>query len=66
MRGDSVFKEIRRDRPSIQALFMSGYNDGTIDRSVEILEKPFEFPELGRRLRTILDRHSKEGRSSAA
>jgi two-component system, cell cycle sensor histidine kinase and response regulator CckA len=66
MRGDSVFKEIRRDRPTIPALFMSGYNDGTIDRSLEILEKPFEFPELGRRLRTILDRRSKKDRSSAA
>lgn len=56
MRGDSAFREIRRNRPGIQGLFMSGYNDGTIDNSVEVLEKPFEFPELGRRVRGILDR----------
>jgi two-component system cell cycle sensor histidine kinase/response regulator CckA len=67
MRGDSVVREIRKDRPSIQALLMSGYADGTImDPSLEIMEKPFEFPELGRRIRMLLDRGPAENASSAA
>jgi len=67
MRGDSLVSEIRKDRPSIQALLMSGFFDGTImDPSLEIIEKPFEFPELGRRIRMLLDRDPAENASSAA
>jgi CheY-like chemotaxis protein len=47
VRGDAVVKAIRQDRPETQAIFISGFAEGTnIDRSLEILEKPFEFPEL--------------------
>lgn len=67
MRGDSAVKEIRRDRPAIRALFMSGFADWTAaDRSLDIMEKPFEFPELGRRLRVLLDRGPADDSSSAA
>ena len=66
MRGDSALMEIRRERPKVQALLMSGYNDGSIDASLEVLEKPFEFPELGRRLRNILDRASKKKDKTSA
>jgi two-component system, cell cycle sensor histidine kinase and response regulator CckA len=56
MRGDSVVNAIRQDRPGIQAILMSGFAGGaTLDRSLEILEKPFEFPDLGRRIRAMLD-----------
>ena len=56
MRGDSVVKAIRQDRPRIQAIYISGFADGTsLDRSLEILEKPFEFPDLAHRIRTLLD-----------
>lgn len=66
MRGDSAVKEIRRDSPGIKALFMSGFTDWTtVDRSLEIMEKPFEFPELGRRIRLILDRVAGDSSSAA-
>lgn len=56
MRGDVVVKAIRQDRPGIQAILISGFAEGTvIDRSLEILEKPFEFPDLARRIRILLD-----------
>ena len=56
VRGDAVVKAIRQDRPGIQAILISGFANGTnIDRSLEILEKPFEFPDLARRIRTLLN-----------
>jgi len=56
VRGDAVVKAIRQDRPEIQAILISGFADGTnVDSSLEILEKPFEFPDLARRIRTLLD-----------
>jgi PAS domain S-box-containing protein len=56
VRGDAVVKAIRKDRPEIKAILISGFADGTnVDRSLEILEKPFEFPDLARRIRTLLD-----------
>ncbi|MGZ4879361.1 MAG: PAS domain S-box protein, partial [Candidatus Angelobacter sp.] len=56
VRGDAVVKAIRQDRPEIQAIFISGFAEGTsIDRSLEILEKPFEFPDLAHRIRALLD-----------
>jgi hypothetical protein len=45
---------------------MSGFPDGTtVERSMEIMEKPFEFPELGRRLRLLLDRPAGQTGSAA-
>ena len=56
VRGDAVVNAIRQDRPEIQAILISGFADGTnVDRSLEILEKPFEFPDLASRIRTLLD-----------
>jgi two-component system cell cycle sensor histidine kinase/response regulator CckA len=67
MRGDSVVREIRKDRPAIKALFMSGYADAaTREESPDIMEKPFDFPELGHRLRQILDRAAEQKSNSAA
>ena len=56
VRGDAVVNAIRQDRPEIQAIFISGFAEGTnIDRSLDILEKPFEFPDLAHRIRALLD-----------
>jgi PAS domain S-box-containing protein len=67
VRGDAVVKAIRQDRPEIQAIFISGFAEGTsIDRSLEILEKPFEFPDLAHRIRTILDLGRTGSSNSAA
>lgn len=67
VRGDAVVKAIRQDRPGTQAILISGFADGTtIDRSLEVLEKPFEFPDLGHRIRALLDFAKAGGRGSAA
>ncbi|MGZ4828809.1 MAG: PAS domain S-box protein [Candidatus Angelobacter sp.] len=67
VRGDAVVKAIRQDRPEIQAIFISGFAEGTsIDRSLEILEKPFEFPDLAHRIRALLDLQRAGSSDSAA
>jgi PAS domain S-box-containing protein len=66
MRGDALVKQLRRDRPAIRALLMSGFPDTTsAEIAVDILEKPFEFPEMGRRIRLLLDRPAGETGSAA-
>jgi CheY-like chemotaxis protein len=56
MRGDSAVKVIRTQRPAIRAIFISGYVDPDVAADPEsVLYKPFELPELGRRLRSALD-----------
>ena len=65
VRGDAVVNAVRQDRPGIQAIFISGFADGTsIDPSLEILEKPFEFPDLAHRIRALLDL-ARKGNSAA-
>ncbi len=49
--------------PNLPVLFISGYADGAPSRS-DILQKPFNGPELGRRLRAAIDQA--RGRSFAA
>lgn len=67
VRGDVVVKAVRQDRPGIRAIFISGFADGTsIDHSLEILEKPFDFPDLAHRIRKLLDLHAKGNSDSAA
>ena len=59
MRGDSAVKVIRTQRPAVKAIFTSGYADQDAGTDPEsILYKPFELPELGRRLRSALDTSS--------
>jgi two-component system, cell cycle sensor histidine kinase and response regulator CckA len=66
LRGDAVVKAIRQDRPEVQSIFISGFAEGAgIDRSLEILEKPFEFPDLAHRIRALLD-VAASGRSNTA
>jgi CheY-like chemotaxis protein len=56
IRGDSAVKAIRIYRPGIRVIFMSGYTDQDMAEDLgNILYKPFELPELGRRLRLVLD-----------
>ena len=56
IRGDAAVEEIRKERPGIKAIFMSGYTNHDIATTFDnILHKPFEFPELGRRVRILLD-----------
>jgi CheY-like chemotaxis protein len=56
IRGDTAVEEIRKSRPATKAIFMSGYTDQDLASNGETtLQKPFDFPELGRRLREVLD-----------
>jgi len=56
MRGDAVVRLIRERRPDVKTLYISGYaDDFSKDEGNELLLKPFEFPELGHRVRCILD-----------
>lgn len=56
MRGDAAVRSIRETRPSVKALFISGYAEDLLaGEPAEVLLKPFEFPELGRRVRAILE-----------
>jgi CheY-like chemotaxis protein len=56
IRGDTAVEEIRKSRPAAKAIFMSGYTDQDLASNGETtLQKPFDFPELGRRLREVLD-----------
>ena len=55
-RGDSAVKVIRSHRPGIKAIYISGYADADLAEEPDgILYKPFGFPELGRRVRAVLD-----------
>ena len=55
LHGDAAVTLIRELRPDIKALYISGYSEDQVpDRTAEVLSKPFEFPELGRRLRSVL------------
>jgi CheY-like chemotaxis protein len=56
LRGYAAVKAIREHRPNVKALYISGYSEeNAADSGSEVLYKPFEFPELGRRLRSVLD-----------
>jgi PAS domain S-box-containing protein len=56
MRGDSAVKAIRTHRPRIKVILVSGDVDqGEGENPDNILHKPFDFPELGRRVRSALD-----------
>jgi two-component system, cell cycle sensor histidine kinase and response regulator CckA len=61
-RGDSAVRVIRTHRPAIKAIFMTGSADQHLAEDPEsILYKPFDLPELGRRLRSVLDVDSPNG-----
>jgi len=55
-RGDEMLREIRKSRPETAGIFISGFADvQDLDASIPVLEKPFAFPGLGRRVRETLD-----------
>jgi two-component system, cell cycle sensor histidine kinase and response regulator CckA len=56
MRGDDLARTIQKERPGIAVLFISGYADiEELGVRIPIIEKPFTFPELGKRVRSSLD-----------
>jgi len=62
MSGLALVKAMRKRRPELRVLYVSGYTEnaflqsGTFDPGMELLEKPFAPEALARRVRSILDR----------
>jgi DNA-binding response OmpR family regulator len=55
VRGDDLARILRHERPKITVLFISGFAElDKLDKSAPIVEKPFTFPELGRRIHDVL------------
>jgi len=61
MSGREAYEEIRKHRPEVKVLFISGYsphllhNRGFIDSSEDVLIKPFHPLDLIRKVRAMLD-----------
>ena len=60
MIGPVMVRELRRDRPSLPVLFMSGHTDGIvrdglIDPNTPFLPKPFTPAQLAQKIRELLD-----------
>ena len=61
MSGKAVVESLRRKRPGLRALFVSGYPQeviarrGVLDGGIEFLAKPFTPAALAARVRAVLD-----------
>jgi polar amino acid transport system substrate-binding protein len=59
--GKEAYEEIRKVRPDVKAVFMSGYspellqNKGILDTGEEVLIKPIHPLDLVRKVRAVLD-----------
>jgi len=66
MGGSAVARELKRLRPTLRVLFMSGYTDnavvhhGVLDEGIEYLQKPFMPSDFARRVRNLLDKPATE------
>ena len=64
MSGTELFHQLQERRPTLKALFMSGYTDimiahhGIIDRGADFIQKPFTVDSLSRKVRDVLDSES--------
>ncbi len=61
MNGKELAEELRKARPEIRVLFMSGYPlevlslQGKIDPSIHLIQKPFSNSVIAERVRMVLD-----------
>jgi two-component system cell cycle sensor histidine kinase/response regulator CckA len=61
MHGQELAKQLQAMQPGIKVMYISGYPQdvigdyGALDASVRFLQKPFSHPELGRKVRQVLD-----------
>jgi two-component system cell cycle sensor histidine kinase/response regulator CckA len=59
--GPELARSLKRIQPQMQVLFMSGYSDDALagcdftDEPLRLINKPFTFDQLHRRVREILD-----------
>jgi PAS domain S-box-containing protein len=68
MGGRELVERLRALRPEIKVLYTSGYaeqaivHQGTLDRGVAFLPKPFDSTSLARKVREVLDAPTASGR----
>jgi len=61
MNGKELADELKKTRPKVKVLFISGYpreilsQQGVLAPGIKLLQKPFELEELAREIRRILD-----------
>jgi len=61
MNGKELADELRKSRPKIKIIFVSGYprevlsRQGSIDPAIHLIQKPFELEDLAHQVRKILD-----------
>jgi DNA-binding NtrC family response regulator len=60
MRGNDLVRAIRESRPSIAAVYITGYAETELEVDATVVEKPFDFPHLGKRIRAVLDETRKK------
>jgi CheY-like chemotaxis protein len=64
LNGRQLADEVRRRRPAMRVLFMTGYarnaivHHGRLDPGVELILKPFSATSLADKVRRVLDRPS--------
>jgi DNA-binding response OmpR family regulator len=62
MSGPALWESVRRERPDIPVLYMSGYSGtaiaqhGILAEGTHLIEKPFNGATLVRRVRELLER----------
>ena len=61
MNGKVLYDQLKRARPGLKALFMSGYttsaivHHGALDKDVHFIAKPFQISKLARKVRQAID-----------
>ena len=61
MSGKGLADKISQNKPHLKVVYMSGYSDeeivhhGVLNPGVAFLQKPFQFSDLTRKLRQVLD-----------
>jgi DNA-binding NtrC family response regulator len=61
MNGRELYEKLKKRRPDLIVLYMSGYTDnvivhhGVLDEGVNFLQKPFTIRGLAKKVRSVLD-----------
>jgi two-component system, cell cycle sensor histidine kinase and response regulator CckA len=61
MNGKELAQKLKKSRPKMKVLFMSGYpqevlaRQGTLEPGIHLLQKPFTAEELAQKIRRVLD-----------
>ena len=61
MNGKELADELKKTRPEIKVVFISGYpkeilsQQGVLDAGLHLIQKPFELEDLARQVRKVLD-----------